>query len=288
MYQVDEHTISLLHFDDGIKDECGRTWVSTGATVSTDQKVFGNSSLAVDVGKYIYTDDTSAFDFTGEFTIEMWAKFTSLPPDLNTNYALFSQTNSNGSTINMCSRLDLVSYNTLNNGVRLYAGGASSLDLNRWYHLAIISTWSGTSNTFSYTINGKPSFYALRDTANIPSLKGTRACVGKCLSAIFSYNCIGYIDEFRISNIARTFTPTDFPGLGKELLVVTMVDGVRQEYNLTKLEVDAFVDWYNARSGGTGASYYVFNRNYDLSQPVNRKEYLAYDKIVDFDVVSSD
>jgi len=26
MYGVDEYTVSLLHFDDGLRDECGNTW----------------------------------------------------------------------------------------------------------------------------------------------------------------------------------------------------------------------------------------------------------------------
>jgi hypothetical protein len=28
MYEMDQYTVSLLHFDDGLKDESGKVWTS--------------------------------------------------------------------------------------------------------------------------------------------------------------------------------------------------------------------------------------------------------------------
>lgn len=30
MYELDKYTVSLLHFDDGIKDETGKVWTAVG------------------------------------------------------------------------------------------------------------------------------------------------------------------------------------------------------------------------------------------------------------------
>jgi hypothetical protein len=46
MYEMDEYTVSLLHFDNGIKDESGKVWTAkNGADISTVQSKFGGSSL---------------------------------------------------------------------------------------------------------------------------------------------------------------------------------------------------------------------------------------------------
>ncbi len=42
MYEVDEYTVSLLHFEDGLKDECGNSWSGDDTLqYSNDVKVIG-------------------------------------------------------------------------------------------------------------------------------------------------------------------------------------------------------------------------------------------------------
>lgn len=290
MYEMDQYTVSLLHFDDGLKDECGKVWVSNNAGVSTDQKKFGNSSLAVDVGKYIYTDDVSDFDFTGQFTIEMWVMFTKYPTARGQSYAhnLFSQFKDSNNVINLDvgsfgdNSMSGIGFDSTSGGARIVVGGKCNLSLNTWYHTAFVADGLGGLYVF---LNGKLISHE-NMAVKFPLLNSTRACIGKLLFPGSDYDCIGYIDEVRISKIARwteEFTPpsepdTPTPGTGEILLVITMAEEVEKEYQLSKSELDAFVSWYNNRSEGTGAPYYTFDKSF------KRKDYLVFDKILTFEV----
>lgn len=288
MYEVDQYTVSLLHFDDGIRDECGRTWVSNGASVSTDQKVFGNSSLAVDEGKYIYTDDTLAFDFTGEFTIEMWAMFTQYPVEHSglAEHVLFSQTgdSQNVFSLGVSGMLSYLALEYRNNNPLSTAnkGIEYTFMLNKWYHLALVS--DGTK--YYIFVNGK-LFLSYVPIQKIPLLNNKRACIGKSLFPNYQYDCIGYIDEFRISNIARwtkDFEP-EMPDSSKALLVITMIDDDQKEYELTKAEIISFIDWFNSKDSGIGSPYYLFYKNFNLGPFQSRKDYIVFDKIRNFEIM---
>lgn len=91
----------------------------------------------------------------------------------------------------------------------------------------------------------------------------------------------GYIDELRISNIARwtdNFNPEPVVN-GSALLRVTMLDSSEREYRLTNTEVDGFVNWYNHHVS-TDTTSYAINDSVDRS-----KEYLSFDKIISFKVI---
>ncbi|AJQ26172.1 hypothetical protein [Pelosinus fermentans] len=75
MYEVDQYTVSLLHFDGGLTDESGKVWAAqNGATVSTTQSKFGGSSLYLNgINQCLTTPNNTDFDFgSGDFTIEGW------------------------------------------------------------------------------------------------------------------------------------------------------------------------------------------------------------------------
>lgn len=62
------------------------------------------------------------------------------------------------------------------------------------------------------------------------------------------------------------------------ILRVTMIDSSEREYKLPKSDIDAFVTWFT-RTVGTGTSVYVLNKM------TSSKEYLAFDKIISFEVI---
>lgn len=66
----------------------------------------------------------------------------------------------------------------------------------------------------------------------------------------------------------------------KALLRVTMIDSSEREYRLTTVKIDDFINWYT-RTIGTGISCYTFNDTIDDS-----REYLSFEKIISFKVVS--
>ena len=77
-------------------------------------------------------------------------------------------------------------------------------------------------------------------------------------------------------------TPVDS---SKVLLVITMSEEVQKEYELSKIELDAFIDWYNTRAEGTGLVYYIFSKDFNLGPFDSRKDYIVFDKIENFEVM---
>ena len=195
--------------------------------------------------KYIYTDAVSQFDFTGAFTIEMWAILTSYPTAHSglTTFSLFSQFADVPNNIDFyiggaTATVIGCSYRVNNVSNSPSFGAAYKFNLNTWYHIAFVSDGS----KYYIFVNGK-KICEYVPTTKLPLLNTKRACLGKSLIPSIEYDCIGYIDEFRISNVARwtdNFTP-GMPEVSKALLVITMTDGERKEYELSKTEVDAFI-----------------------------------------------
>ncbi|WP_371374322.1 fibronectin type III domain-containing protein [Sporomusa aerivorans] len=73
---------------------------------------------------------------------------------------------------------------------------------------------------------------------------------------------------------------------GRVLLVIEMVNGLKKEYKVTVTEVEAFLTWYKNRADDTGDPYYIFDSNFNLGPFTSRKDYLAFDKIQNFEVMA--
>ncbi|SHI65951.1 fibronectin type III domain-containing protein [Propionispora hippei] len=74
--------------------------------------------------------------------------------------------------------------------------------------------------------------------------------------------------------------------LGKVLLLIELTDGLQKEYELTKSELDTFVNWYNNRSISAGQPYYIFDKSFNLGPFDSREDYLVFDKIQNFEVMT--
>ncbi|MDF2566479.1 MAG: hypothetical protein K0Q53_2883 [Massilibacillus sp.] len=150
--------------------------------------------------------------------------------------------------------------------------------LNQWAHYAVVRS----GNTFFTFQNGvlistwtSSLSIAVLDTA--PSIGGNG-----------QYYFGGYIDEFRISNIARwtsDFDPEVPPQnpIGHGLLRITMNDSSEREYELSDDEINQFIEWCN-RTVGTGSSLYTFDKIYNIGE-FKSKEYLLFEKIISFEVM---
>jgi hypothetical protein len=56
MYEIDEYTVALLHFEDGLKDESGKVWTAqNGAALTAAQRKFGEGALYVNGEAYVTT-----------------------------------------------------------------------------------------------------------------------------------------------------------------------------------------------------------------------------------------
>ncbi|OAS14992.1 fibronectin type III domain-containing protein [Paenibacillus oryzisoli] len=81
-----------------------------------------------------------------------------------------------------------------------------------------------------------------------------------------------------LKSTEATATPKA-PTVNRALLVVTLVNGLEKEYDLSMTEVNAFITWYNGRAEGTGSEVYAFNKTFNLAYFLSRKDYIALVKL---------
>ena len=180
------------------------------ADTSTTQAKFGTASLALDgTGDYVTLPYESFAPFGSNFTIEGWVYFTA-----NDNGGGVFQL-SNG-YLNSQVRGPALGLDGGTDKWRWYYGtssashGSEGPSVDTWYHFA----WVRNSGTSKVYIDGTEILTA-SDTTNYTD---TYFTIGAYYTSYLELN--GYIDEFRISHVARytsNFTPTTeaFPDKGQ-------------------------------------------------------------------------
>jgi hypothetical protein len=159
---------------------------NSGATEVTTNLPFAESSKAVDIdnasSQYLSAADSASLSLSGDFTIEFWIKFNSLPAT-GQSYAIVSKTDFDVSNNNKAFRVDfeknaldvtrLVAEinETGNDTTRDLVRYNWAPDLDTWYHVAVTCDISQASaTTFEIFINGS-------SVGN-----GTMAVSGNCAS----------------------------------------------------------------------------------------------------------
>jgi hypothetical protein len=69
------------------------------------------------------------------------------------------------------------------------------------------------------------------------------------------------------------------------LLRITMINGTINEYDLSMSDVEDFIDWYEDRADDRGKPYYIVEKDYNIGPFESRKDYLVFDKILQFEVM---
>ncbi|MGG4344897.1 fibronectin type III domain-containing protein [Paenibacillus lautus] len=80
-------------------------------------------------------------------------------------------------------------------------------------------------------------------------------------------------------------TTPEEPSGERALLVVTMVNGLEKEYDLSMSEVNSFIDWYDKKDAGNGPSKYAINKHKNNIGPFkNRIDYVIFNNILFFEI----
>jgi Concanavalin A-like lectin/glucanases superfamily len=199
------NTVLLLHGDgtngSTIVPDSARAHVMacvTGAGISTTQKKFGTGSMSIPAGTAITSPDQPDLQLAADFTIEMFVNLS----DTSAESMLCSK--SVGSYFDHLNGQFYISLGTANVKLMIVTSG---LVAGTWAHVAL--TRSGTTVTLwvnGVSIGTATSSLAWGPTAD-PLYVGGYA-------GISSISLKGFIDEFRISKIARytaPFTPPSAP-----------------------------------------------------------------------------
>lgn len=224
-YSTDPNTVLLLHMNETsgstVSDAStyGNNGTATGTTIVDGRfgkaKRFNNAanSTAVD---YINCGNSPSLNPSSAITIEAWIYLTTSSNGYNGNNTIpiISKDDSwGGSQPAYTTSVDGSSPNNIPNGsfgFSIYAPGTSSLQLNRWYHLAFVAFNNGGTATGKVYVNG--SLDGSQTVSGNLATNSLNTWIGRRygVSGGAPYNAgfAGLIDEVRISNIARS--PSEF------------------------------------------------------------------------------
>lgn len=212
-YIKDANTISLLHFNNGLQDESGKVWAAVnGAATSTAQSKFGGGALHLDRAsglQYLTTPRSDDFNFgTGDFTIDWWEYRSATPSKagavFTTDYsapqgavtAIVAGYASPGVPVLYCSFT----------GDKWDVAGKpiGQFKLNIWTHFAVVRSGN---NWYSFQDGKQTNSWTLSGMFTGTNIE--KPSIGMYSGVIVN----GYIDELRISNVARWTSEFD-PGEG--------------------------------------------------------------------------
>lgn len=227
----DENTVLLLHGDEiADSSQHNQAVTNNGVSVSTAQSKFGKS-LYFNGSSALRVDAGADFDFgTGDFTIDCWC----YPTKRQEGHFL------NG-TIAGAIFFGLNSSGLVGLGRRAVAWDnrvATALPLNTWSHVAV----SRRNSAVKIFVNGTEMLSASNTTSY--GLNGGLACIGDESGSCYF---VGYVDELRISNVARwtaSFTPPTAPYSVSEIGRGAFIEEVKSR------DSDAYPD------GGVQDGYY--------------------------------
>ena len=207
--KVDPNTLLLLHGEELIDSSSyQRELQNSGAVISTDQSKFGESSLYFNGSSKLLIPEMIDFG-SGDFTIDWWEWCTGSGARFSSAWTSNSQgwggllLGYQGTSVYASSNLDGSGIWNLINGAQMI-----SVSTSTWIHWAFVRkgnqliSYRNGSQYATSALNG----VIYHDTTTPMAVGGYR----EGDQSLFK----GYIDEFRISNIARwdgPFTPPTEP-----------------------------------------------------------------------------
>ena len=203
----DSETKLLLHLNNNVTDEIGKTVTNNNVTFSDTIKKLGSHAASFNgTTSYLSVPDSDDWTFgTGDFTIDCWVRLN----DNSSSQTIVQQdvdgTNFWSFEINSHAANNLF-FLSQSSGAGLLGFRASfSQSIGVWYHVAVVRS-SGTMYMFVDGVSKSLTFYYGNGSENLPNLSGP-LLIG---DGIYD-NLDGYIDELRVSKgIARwtsDFTP---------------------------------------------------------------------------------
>jgi len=200
----DHDTLLLIHSDTSDasttfadSSQFGRTITVNGDTQhDTAQKEFGASSMLFDgTGDYLSVPDSADWDFSGNFTVDCHIRINATG-----TAGLVSKVSSIGAWSGWSWSVWVdgatVYFQVSNNGGGGLAIASSALSTSTWYHIAAVRL----GDRFDLYVDGVS---VANTTAAYPIVQTAQPVLIGRVDASDGYYFNGWIDEVRISNVAR-------------------------------------------------------------------------------------
>ncbi len=152
-------------------------------------------------------------------------------------------------------------------------------------------TWNAVSGATSYNIKrsttaGGPYTTISSATGSATTYTDTGLTNGTTyyyvVTAATSNGESGNSNEVSATPIATT-DPSTVTG-NRAILVISFINGKEKEYDLSAMEIDKFVNWYDGRSEGLGKSYFTIQKHSNVKPFIGRKEYIKFENIESFEI----
>ena len=238
----DSYTKLLIHSDTSNgsttfvdSSPSGHTITATNANHTSSLAKFGDTSMHFDGdGDYLGVATSSDFQLgTGSFTLEAWVYLTVVDNHYNI-FDTYSPGGTNGFLAEIWNNNTIAFYSE--GGVDWQTPGGTELAVNTWYHLA----WVRDGNNLRMFVNGVQQGSTVTLSASDNYTEGVLRIGGRPVD----YHLSGYLDEIRISNVARwtdSFVPPNKPYSVVDDDFVTDVAGIEDESGVTTAGKDFVV-----------------------------------------------
>ena len=180
----------------------GNTGTISGATW-TAQGRFGNALSFDGVNDYVTLGNPVALQLTGSMTVSAWINSSAFPAD---DAAIVSKRASGQLGMQLDTTVDqgarAVGFKLTNaSGGSMFRYGATTLQLNTWYHVA--GVYNASTQTLDIYLNGQLDNGALVGTITSSQQDSTQNVhIGQRPGIPGSFNFVGRIDEVRIHSRA--------------------------------------------------------------------------------------
>jgi hypothetical protein len=220
-YGIDSYTKLALHLNNDVIDSSiiPKTVTNTGITFSDTIKKLGSHSafFNTDYGIGLVVPHSDDFNFPGDFTVECWINPSSFPAEATiVGYRL----DGNNQTHFLALAGNKLNTHIYASGLVLNMTSSLSLSTGVWYHVALVR--NGT--TWTHYINGT----AYATTTSSQGLNGNESTLDIGAMVWWPYN--GYIDEIRISNVARW--TSNFTAPTEEYSALSIIENMTLKSNV--------------------------------------------------------
>ncbi|QIW80909.1 DUF1668 domain-containing protein [Bacillus tequilensis] len=136
-----------------------------------------------------------------------------------------------------------------------------------------------------------------RAGAGTVSINNELYTVGGAPKSLTHSNAFSSVEKYTIKETGNTSDPETDDGNGTKpddetvsddgeaLLVITMVNGLQKEYQLSMIEVNGFLKWYKEHDAGEGPGFYVIDEHDNNKGPFeSKKDYVVFKNILMYEV----
>ena len=204
-------SVSILLTGEGITTDSSptpKTVTSYGNIAANGSAKYGTGALTFPSdGSYLIVQGNSGFSFPGDFTLETWVKFTSLPSVYNGGYGANIMSTYPGAGANAGWQFRINGTSSGYDTVNIYTGTTDlnwsyAFSLNTWYHVAI--TRSGSS--MKVFVNGSQVGSSVTNSDDMSPTNNNNLWIGRLNLSTYEFQLYGLLDDLRITKGVARYT----------------------------------------------------------------------------------